>query len=150
MHAKAEVTVDFAVPCANVATEIMARVSGEGGWTDPHNGGSYSCIGSCPTSGTSPFTLQRVTGRTDRGGPYTDKMDFHFTSVASGHTSGCQMTACSESQSNSYLDFSTNYCNLRNLYCGPSDKYARPPTLSGRRAPGHVCVFRRARVLWLT
>jgi len=31
------------------------------------------------------------------------------------------MTGCSESQLTSYADFSTNYCNLHDLYCGSSD-----------------------------
>jgi hypothetical protein len=31
------------------------------------------------------------------------------------------MTGCSESQVTSYLDFSTNYCDLHDLYCGSKD-----------------------------
>lgn len=45
-------------------------------------------------------------------------MDFSFTAFTA---TGCQLTACSESQVTSYSDFSTNYCNLRNLYCGSDD-----------------------------
>ena len=29
--------------------------------------------------------------------------------------------ACSESQVNSVIDYSTNYCNLHSLYCNSSD-----------------------------
>merc|ERR1711865_1126354 len=34
---------------------------------------------------------------------------------------GCRIEACSESQGTSVGDFSTNYCDLRNLYCGSAD-----------------------------
>ena len=113
MHASAQVDVDFAVSCSVVATEIMARVNGESSWVDPHNGGTYACdSSSCPTDG-SVLNLRRRTGD-DR---YTDKFDFHFTAQGTG----CRLQGCSESQVNSYLDMSTNYCNLRVLYCGSLD-----------------------------
>ena len=35
--------------------------------------------------------------------------------------SSCIVAGCSESQGESYLDFDTNYCNLRVLYCGSAD-----------------------------
>lgn len=62
MHASASLTVDFAVSCQTVATEIVARVDGTGGWVDPHNAGTYSCIGTCPTDGTTTINIKRVTG----------------------------------------------------------------------------------------
>ena len=94
MHASAELTVDFAVSCGTVAAEIMARVAGQSDtpphWTDPHNQGTYSCVGTCPPmAAASGVTLQRVTGGSGR---YTDKMDFSFSTVGTG----CQVTACSE------------------------------------------------------
>ena len=72
MHASAELTVDFAVSCGTVASEIMARVNAQstGGWVDPHNQGTYSCVGTCPLmAAASGVTLQRVTGGSGR---YTD------------------------------------------------------------------------------
>merc|ERR1712083_1276145 len=33
----------------------------------------------------------------------------------------CKILACSESQGTSVGDFSTNYCDIRNLYCGSAD-----------------------------
>eukprot|EP00603_Paraphysomonas_imperforata_P000979 CAMPEP_0114431864 /NCGR_PEP_ID=MMETSP0103-20121206/10842_1 /TAXON_ID=37642 ORGANISM="Paraphysomonas imperforata, Strain PA2" /NCGR_SAMPLE_ID=MMETSP0103 /ASSEMBLY_ACC=CAM_ASM_000201 /LENGTH=305 /DNA_ID=CAMNT_0001601487 /DNA_START=18 /DNA_END=938 /DNA_ORIENTATION=- len=108
MHAKCEMEVEFTQPCDSVLTEINARVSGKGGWTDPHNGGIYSI-----TNQTSTFLSgQRITG----DGKYTDLFDFSFTSSSGG----CSVEACSESQVNSLLDFSTNYCNLHSLYCSSS------------------------------
>ena len=61
LHASAEVTVEFAVPCAVVAAEIMARVQGstDRAWIDPHDAGQYTCVGQCRTNGVAPFTLQR-------------------------------------------------------------------------------------------
>merc|ERR1711924_406066 len=34
---------------------------------------------------------------------------------------GCAVAACSESQVTSVYDYSTNYCNLHDLYCGKGD-----------------------------
>merc|ERR1719449_68514 len=48
---------------------------------------------------------------------YTDKQTFTL-SESSGV---CEIAACSESQGSSLKDFSTNYCDLRNLYCGSAD-----------------------------
>ncbi|CAE7030663.1 unnamed protein product [Symbiodinium natans] len=48
---------------------------------------------------------------------YTDKM-----TITLADTNGkCMIMGCSESQVFSIFDFSTNYCNLRNLYCGSAD-----------------------------
>ena len=44
---------------------------------------------------------------------YTDNLLFTF--APSG--TGCKVGACSESQGASMLDYSTNYCNLHDLYC---------------------------------
>lgn len=105
MHAKCDMGVTFAQPCDSVLAEINARIAGKDGWTDPHNGGVYSV-----NNQTSSFLSgQRVTG----DGKYTDLFDFSFTSSSGG----CTVEACSESQVNSVLDFSTNYCNLHDLYC---------------------------------
>jgi len=114
-HASMEVTVvaDY-VSCDFVQAEIEARASGS--WVDPHNGGIYSLL----SSSTGVINTQRTTNpETSVGGTvYTDKQTFELTSVDGG---GCQIKGCSESQSGSFSDFSTNYCDLRNLYCGSAD-----------------------------
>ena len=97
MHAKCSMEVVFSQPCDSVMAEVTARVSGKNGWTDPHNGGVYSI-----TNSTSSFLSgQRVTG----DGKYTDFFDFSFSAAGDG----CSVEACSESQVNSFIDFSTNY-----------------------------------------
>ena len=60
------------------------------------------------------WAAARVTGN----GAFRDKLAFHFEPQGgAGPTSGtCKLTACSESQVDSIIDYSTNYCNLRNLY----------------------------------
>jgi len=67
---------------------------------------------------------QRTTG----DGKYTDLFTLTFESIGLGSVGlgmglnpNCQMTACSESQVFSILDFSTNYCTLRNLYCNSAE-----------------------------
>merc|ERR1719421_2384314 len=77
---------------------MLARIAGKNGWVDPHNGGKYTL-----TSATDTVLLtQRVTGN----GKYTDLQK--FTLQADG--SGCTVTACSESQVFSVIDYSTNFC----------------------------------------
>lgn len=62
------------------------------------------------SSSSSRLELHRTTG----DGKYTDKMIFSLSDNSSG---GCDVVACSESQVTSVKDFSTNYCNLHDLYC---------------------------------
>ena len=55
MHAGVEMTIEFpaGTSCQAVATEILARVKGgtpTKPWTDPHNGGKYTCLGDCKHS----------------------------------------------------------------------------------------------------
>merc|ERR1712139_558599 len=62
---------------------------------------------------------QRTTNpATSVGGQlYTDKQTFVLTK----QNGGCKIEGCSESQGFSVGDVSTNYCDLRNLYCGSAD-----------------------------
>lgn len=137
-HAKTGVFAVASASCADVKAEIIARAQGStsGAWDDPHNGGKYTVLSSNSTN--SPPTLfnghggyivlssntdvetQRTTNPTySYGGTlYTDRQSF----VLSEDNGKCTIEACSESQGNSEKDFSTNYCNIRNLYCSSTDK----------------------------
>lgn len=117
--------------------EMLARVSGDNGWLDPHNAGTYAVSSSSDTS--------LSVSRTTRNGAYIDLIAFELESSASG---GCVVSACSESQVTSIADFSTNFCtrtrrpkvtntplavsdmsdrvlmtagNMHNLYCGSAE-----------------------------
>jgi len=105
-HAKCDMGVTFTSSCEAVLTEINARVAGKNGWSDPHNNGHYSI----KNQTNSYLSGQRITG----DNKYTDFFDFSFTPTAA---KGCTVEACSESQVNSLIDYSTNYCNLHSLYC---------------------------------
>jgi hypothetical protein len=97
--------------CGKVYDEMTARIAGNGGWVDPHNAGMYSVMeGSIQGK---ELHSKRLTGNKK----YTDLQLFEFSEDGGD----CVMTGCSESQVTSYLDFSTNYCNLHDLYCGSSD-----------------------------
>ncbi|GMH61746.1 hypothetical protein TL16_g03325 [Triparma laevis f. inornata] len=109
MHAKCEMEASFTDSCETVQTEMIARANGENSWSDPHNGGTYTFTSTTSTD----IAGQRVTG----DAKYTDKFDFHFEADGTG----CKVSACSESQVNSLLDYSTNYCNLHSLYCSSDD-----------------------------
>lgn len=115
VHAWMEVTATAHASCADVQAEIEARANAEGGWKDPHNGGIYSVL----ASDASVIKTQRTTNpaKSVGGKLYTDKQNFELTDV----DGGCQIKACSESQGFSVGDFSTNYCDIRNLYCGSAD-----------------------------
>ena len=109
-NAKCKMSIDFKEPCHIVQSEINLRLTSES-FVDPHNGGKYSQI----SSQEGAVKGSRLTAN----GKWTDLLDFSFISTNEGST--CTVTACSESQVFSILDFSTNYCNLRNLYCNSSD-----------------------------
>jgi len=113
-HAWIEVTATADASCSQVHDEIVARASSSS-WVDPHNGGIYSVL----QDGQSVIQTQRTTNpATAVGGKtYVDKQTFELSSVSGG----CQIKGCSESQGNSIGDFSTNYCDLRNLWCGSED-----------------------------
>jgi len=108
---KVEVTANAS--CAEVGAEIMARVKANiaGTWMDPHNNGSYS-IWAAPEG--SYVETQHETGNLR----YYDLQRFTLTEMGKRQ---CKIAACSMSQGTSNNDASTNYCNMRNLYCGPKD-----------------------------
>eukprot|EP00420_Gonyaulax_spinifera_P036416 CAMPEP_0197872092 /NCGR_PEP_ID=MMETSP1439-20131203/2297_1 /TAXON_ID=66791 /ORGANISM="Gonyaulax spinifera, Strain CCMP409" /LENGTH=190 /DNA_ID=CAMNT_0043491063 /DNA_START=60 /DNA_END=632 /DNA_ORIENTATION=+ len=112
MHAMMQVTADAAVACSKARAEMLARVKSQGPfWHDPHNNGTYSIV---DESRPRELTFSRLTG--DR--LYTDKMTFVLEPAGDAQ---CTIYGCSESQGPSVADFSTNYCNLRMLYCGSVD-----------------------------
>lgn len=112
VHAKCEVSVEVHAKCDDVMVEMEGRVAGtaKGTWHDPHNRGIYSIL----SRGAQELSLQRRTGN----GKYTDKLTFTFDKISPGK---CKIQGCSESQVTSVADFSTNYCNLRMMYCGSAD-----------------------------
>merc|ERR1711964_949835 len=101
-------SVNFNEDCSKVKEQILGRVKGANGWKDPHNGGHYS-ERKCTKKSDGGLCLQRKTGGK---GLYTDHFDLTFTKAGTG----CSVYLCSESQVTSLKDFSTNYCNLYNLY----------------------------------
>lgn len=111
-HAKCIMKINFpGTECSAVQSEIKMRLTDQN-WIDPHNQGTYKQN----SASSSVIEGERLTG----DGKYTDK--FMFTFVTTEETDGgCDVSACSESQVTSILDFSTNFCNLRNLYCSTKD-----------------------------
>eukprot|EP01064_Diplonema_japonicum_P033486 TRINITY_DN660_c0_g2_i1.p2 TRINITY_DN660_c0_g2~~TRINITY_DN660_c0_g2_i1.p2 ORF type:complete len:184 (+),score=53.27 TRINITY_DN660_c0_g2_i1:59-553(+) len=112
MHASCEVTATVSGNCSDALTEIKARLNGVNGWSDPHNGGNYTLI----SADTTTVQGQRTTGKAPH---YLDKFTLVLTPSS---TTSCVIVGCSESQGSSFLDASTNYCNMRNLYCGTAAK----------------------------
>mmetsp|Transcript_10909 Transcript_10909/g.16631 ORF Transcript_10909/g.16631 Transcript_10909/m.16631 type:complete len:162 (-) Transcript_10909:130-615(-) len=113
VHAGCEMEVQFDNSCSDVQNEILARINGQySSWHDPHNNGTYTL----QSQTDQQFEMSRLTGDEK----YTDKIIFTFEDSGSG----CSVGACSESQVFSIGDFSTNYCNMHDLYC--SDEGCHP------------------------
>ena len=114
-HAKCKLRIAFAHSCAAVEAEALARIAGDAGFVDPHNGGTYSLLDRANDTSSTIIHGMRITG-SGSSTHYTDK----FTLTLSATSQGCDVIACSESQGTSMRDSSTNYCNLHVLYCSGS------------------------------
>jgi hypothetical protein len=127
VHAKCEMSVQFENSCSQVFEEIMARLTDES-WIDPHNAGKYTLLDSHhhdhvdSNHDSSEIQASRTSGGQ---GLYTDLLGMRLVDQKNNDgtstTTTCVLSACSESQVTSILDFSTNYCNLHNLYCGTNE-----------------------------
>ena len=119
-HAKCKLEVLFPNnSCQQVKDEVVSRLQGKNGWHDPHNNGTYVLEDASPSSDGNFLAFSRITANQK----YTDKIHMKFSPSSSSDDSGCILLACSESQVTSILDFSTNYCNIRNLYCNQNDDH---------------------------
>lgn len=117
-HASAKVEATFdGTACDVIVTEMKARMASQGGWKDPHNGGTYKL----KSEGTNPTTLEA--SRTTANGQYTDQLGIVFEEygASSSNGAGCAVYGCSVSQVTSFMDYSTNFCNIHDLYCGTAD-----------------------------
>jgi len=113
IHASCEVSVTFpSTQCADVQAEAEARMAAQGGWRDPHNGGTYA--------NRSPATASLIQGKHITGS--SQHYEDHFNLAFEQNGGDCKLSGCSESQVTSVLDFSTNFCNMHDLYCGSQDK----------------------------
>jgi hypothetical protein len=109
IHAQCSLTVEFDNQCSSVLDEVYARMTGQEGWVNPQNGGTYNL-----TKKTSEVLEgTRLTG----DGRYADKFKISFEI----QNDACIVHSCSRSQVFSIYDYDTNYCNLRNLYCSADD-----------------------------
>eukprot|EP00437_Effrenium_voratum_P035062 CAMPEP_0181463144 /NCGR_PEP_ID=MMETSP1110-20121109/34763_1 /TAXON_ID=174948 /ORGANISM="Symbiodinium sp., Strain CCMP421" /LENGTH=180 /DNA_ID=CAMNT_0023587833 /DNA_START=119 /DNA_END=661 /DNA_ORIENTATION=- len=111
-HAACSESLVFKASCFSVQEEIEARIGLN--MDRKKLPGNYTLLASetgvCTKASraTSPFADP---------GPFTDLFGFRY--VTDG--SDCHVLACSESQVKSLCDFSTNFCNLFNLYCNEAD-----------------------------
>ena len=83
IHAWARTTVRFDAPCKTVKNEVLARIAGKNGWTDPHNAGTYEL----ESSVGDVVAASHVTGN----GKYTDKLQFMFENADGGDD--CEVSA---------------------------------------------------------
>lgn len=118
IHAKCSKTILISSSCKNVQDEVERRIQGKDNWVDPKSKpGKYELIKSISSHGGDRSTLaQRTTGD---GSNYTDKFLLSYASGEKKDT--CLVSACSESQSTSVYDYSTNFCNFHNLLCSKEE-----------------------------
>jgi hypothetical protein len=136
IHAKCQMVVQFpsssSSDCTMVKEEIMHRILGDNGWIDPHNHGHYKLLKQENANDTTNENEGDVdddgmilASRRTGNDKYTDLMLLTFLKQqepSDGATGGaCIVQACSESQVTSVIDYSTNYCNLHNLFCSSQD-----------------------------
>lgn len=104
------------IDCKQVLEEITLRLKHENGWVDPHNNGKYELLSSTgATDENGQHVVLVKASRQTGSGMYTDLVNIQ---LKEDEDRTCVLETCSESQVTSILDFSTNYCNLHNLYCG--------------------------------
>ena len=109
LNAWARMSVTVKAPCASVKEEMTQRVMSPT-WLDPHNGGLYSIV---DAHRADVLSVLRKTG--DRF--FTDAATFVLRAGADDYDT-CDVHACSESQGGAGGDFSTNFCNMKMLFCG--------------------------------
>ena len=78
----------FDAPCKTVKNEVLARIAGKNGWSDPHNAGTYELTSSVG----DVVAATHLTG----DGKYTDKLQFMFENADGGDD--CEVSGCSVSQ----------------------------------------------------
>ena len=131
VHAKCHLSVLFAEPCLRVLAVVNGRVVGRHGWHDckEPRPGVYDGLA---------WSASRTTGN----GLFTDLLGFRFAPEPEGATAstgGCRVSACSESQVTSIVDYSTNYCSLRNLYADANLTFTETLTDCRQHDLGECC-----------
>lgn len=117
-HAQCVMSVTFpSNTCDEVSGEMLSRITSQS-WVDPHNAGEYTIRDKGQSNVDEEISFIRGE-RTTGDKKYTDKFMLTFDPTLG--PASCKVMACSQSQVFSILDFSTNYCNLRNLYCSTKE-----------------------------
>lgn len=98
IHARCKIAVHFDQPCSAVQAVMEARIAG---------------VHDCKRKPGVYKGTYRFGSRTTGDEKYTDLFK---TMLSPTHDGKCTLSACSESQVPSVIDYSTNYCNLFNLY----------------------------------
>ncbi|CAE7251079.1 unnamed protein product [Symbiodinium natans] len=111
-HSACSESIVFQAPCASVQQEIEARIRLN--MDRKQLLGNYTLLDSEAGACTK---ASRATNPHADPGPFTDLFGFRYMSAGSH----CHVLGCSESQVESLCDFSTNFCNMFNLYCSEAD-----------------------------
>lgn len=120
-HSACSLTAKFRHRCALVQSEIEARISNN--LDRKSHPGVYSLTSSVAgvcTHGsriTSPMASPSPKDVGLSGDTFTDSFGFIYDDDGEH----CRVSACSESQGFSLCDFSTNFCNLFNLFCNEGE-----------------------------
>ena len=86
-------------------------------WHAARQGGRHGADGRHDAAGARG-EAERLSGSEGPDPPFVDKLAFSF---AEAGARACRLAGCSRSQVASHKDFSTNYCNLHDLFCSSVD-----------------------------
>ncbi|KAL1523851.1 hypothetical protein AB1Y20_018772 [Prymnesium parvum] len=120
-HARCSIAVAFEQPCEVVQEEVEARIARNA--DRKSHPGAYALLASAPaacTKGSRHTAVGAHPSPADVGMAGEYFTDF-FGLTYQGVGGGCRVAACSESQGMSLCDFSTNFCNVFNLFCNSTD-----------------------------
>ena len=122
LHAHCELTTQFEAPCDQVYTALDTTMKGWPNQQGPAKG-FYAPVEE--TGSVAWYT------RRGAGGKYTDDVEF----VTSASNGGCSVVSKSQSQSLSYYDYDTNYCNMYNPIRKSGLKFSAPKTSNCKFIP---------------
>ena len=103
LHAHCELKASFAQSCADLYSSVEQAISSDA------DGGPSKGLYAIKETGSNEYIWAT---RTTPVKHYQDNIVFQF----SGTGTACQIDARSQSESLSYYDYDTNYCNMWNIF----------------------------------
>ena len=124
LHAHCQMTTTFNDTCDNVYTSLDTAVKS---FKDPASG-----IYAVKEEGANQYVWVTRTTPTKH---YVDDIIFETNSAADG---SCSVVSKSRSQTTSYYDYDTNFCNMYNVFRGQAITFTAPTTQDCKWVPEDI------------